>query len=140
VVVTSTLAAATADAGSAEAASSDAEPAALTGTTWQVLQIDQGSASQIVVPDPSLYTVTLSDDGTVVARADCSSGAGVYQIDGANISLQIDWGAATCPLTSLARQYSTYLEYANAFLLQEGSLLIYYSSGSGTMTFAAAGP
>jgi outer membrane murein-binding lipoprotein Lpp len=141
VVVTSTLEAATAGASSAgEAASTDAEAVALTGTTWQLLQIDQGSASPIAVPDPSLYTLTLADDGSVVARSDCSSGAGAYQVDGANISFLINWDAATCPLTSLARQYSTYLEYANAFLLQDGSLLIYYSSSSGTMTFAAARP
>jgi hypothetical protein len=102
--------------------------------------MQQGSASTTVVPDPSLYTLTLSDDGSVVAAAECNRGSGAYQVDGANLTLQIDWDAAGCPQTSLAHQFSTYLDYANAFLLQEGSLLIYYNNSAGVMTFAAALP
>jgi heat shock protein HslJ len=139
--VTSTLAAAIADASSAaDAASGGFAPAGLTGTTWQLLQMEQGSASKTVVPDPGQYTLTLSDDGAAVAVADCNSGSGVYQVDGANLSVQIGWEAARCPQTSLARQFRTYLDHANAFLLQEGSLLIYYNNSAGVMTFAAAGP
>jgi heat shock protein HslJ len=141
VVMTGTLPAATAvPVSAAEAPPGDVAATGLTGTTWQLLQMEQGSASTTVVPDPSLYTLTLSDDGSVVAAADCNRGSGAYQVDGANLTLQIGWDAAGCPQTSLARQFSTYLDYANAFLLQDGALLIYYNNSAGVMTFAAALP
>jgi hypothetical protein len=141
VVKNGTLPAATAPpVSAAEAPPGDIAATGLTGVTWQLLQMQQGSASTTVVPDPSLYTLTLSDDGSVVAAAECNRGSGAYQVDGANLTLQIDWDAAGCPQTSLAHQFSTYLDYANAFLLQEGSLLIYYNNSAGVMTFAAALP
>jgi hypothetical protein len=139
-VMTGTLPAATAaPVSAAQAPPGDVAATGLTGTAWQLLQMEQGSAST-TVPDPSLYTLTLSDDGSAVAAADCNRGSGAYQVDGANLTLQIGWDAAGCPQTPLASQFRTYLDYANAFLLQEGSLLITYNNSAGVMTFAAALP
>jgi heat shock protein HslJ len=128
--------------GTIDTAMIEAGPAgetSLTGTVWQLQQIQQGGAGVTTVADPSQYTLLLFDHGTVKATAECNSGAGIYQIDGSNVVLQIAWSAASCPQTSLARQYTKYLEYANAFQLQGSLLLIDYSSSSGRMTFAAAG-
>ncbi|MEI2690991.1 MAG: META domain-containing protein [Anaerolineae bacterium] len=119
-------------------APADASAAQLVGPTWQLQRMEQGAAVT-TPPDPAQYTLTLASDGTAQATAACSLGAGVYQVSGNDIGFQLDWSATSCAQTSLDRQFAKYLEYANAYELQEGALIIYFSSSSGRMTFAAAG-
>jgi heat shock protein HslJ len=129
VAVTSAI---TATTGGAPA---DAPAVGLAGPAWQLQRMQQGAAVT-TVPDPSLYTLTLSDDGTANATAACSLGAGAYQVSGSSIGIQIDWSAASCPQPALDRQYATYLSYANAFALEGGSLVIYFNNSAGQMIFA----
>ena len=82
-------------------------------------------------------TLTLADDGVARATADCNVGTGTYQIAGSDISFQITWQTAGCTQTGLARQFSTYLDYANAFQQQGDALVIYYNNSSGQMRFVA---
>lgn len=126
--ITATTGGAPADAGAAPAVG-------LAGPAWQLQRMQQGAAVT-TVPDPSLYTLTLSDDGTANATAACSLGAGAYQVSGSSIGIQIDWGAASCPQPALDRQFATYLSYANAFALEGGSLVIYFNNSAGQMIFA----
>lgn len=131
---------ATVDSGASAAAAAPAGPTqgvGLTGSVWLLEQIQAGGSSTTVVPDPSQYTLTLFDDGTVAATAECNSGAGTYQVDGDALALQVQWSAGSCPATSLARQYANYLGYANAFQQQDGVLVIFYNQSSGQMRFAA---
>jgi heat shock protein HslJ/outer membrane murein-binding lipoprotein Lpp len=121
--------------GVAPAETGAAQPAELVGTVWQLQQIQQGAAVTSV-PDPTLYTLTLSGDGAAAATAACSLGSGVYQADGSSISFQLGWSAASCAQTSLDRQFATYLDYANAYALEQGSLVIYFNNSSGQMIFA----
>lgn len=130
--VTSTI---TATTGGAPAAAGAASAAGLAGPTWQLQRMQQGAAVT-TVPDPSLYTLTLSDDGTANATAACSLGAGAYQVSGSSISFQIDWSAASCQQPALDRQFATYLSYANAFVLEGGSLVVYFNNSAGQMIFA----
>ncbi len=113
------------------------EPAGLTGVVWQLQELQQGSAASTTVPDPSQYTLTLADDGVARATADCNVGLGTYQVAGSDISFQIQWQTAGCTQTGLARQFSTYLDYANAFQQQGDALVIYYNNSSGQMRFVA---
>jgi heat shock protein HslJ len=112
------------------------QPAELVGPVWQLQQIQQGAAVTSV-PEPTLYTLTLSDDGAAAATAACSLGNGVYQVNGSSISFQLSWSAASCAQTSLDRQFATYLDYANAYALEQGSLVIYFNNSSGQMIFAS---
>lgn len=118
---------------------SPAQAVSLTGTVWQLQQMEQGGASVLLIPDPSLYTLVMADDGAAKATVDCSVGAGTYQVAGSSISFSIGWSAPSCPQSSLARQFAKYLEYADAYLLQEATLTITYSNNSGRMIFAAGG-
>lgn len=106
------------------------------GPVWQLQQMQQGVAVT-TVPDPSLYTLTLAEDGTVQATAACSLGSGAYQTSGSDISIQLAWGAASCAPPALDRQFATYLDYANAFQQQDGSLVVYFNNSAGQMLFAA---
>jgi heat shock protein HslJ len=134
--VTTTVSSAITDTtGVAPAESGAAQPVELVGPVWQLQKIEQG-ASVTTVPDPTLYTLTLSGDGTAKATAACSLGAGAYQVSGSSISFQLGWSAASCAQTSLDRQFATYLDYANAYALEQGSLVISFNNSSGQMIFA----
>lgn len=109
---------------------------AAVGPAWQLQQMQQGVAIT-AVPDPSLYTLTLFEDGTAQATAACSVGNGAYQMNGSSISFQLTWGPATCAAPSLDRQFATYLSYANAYQQQDGALVIYFNNSAGQMLFAA---
>jgi heat shock protein HslJ/outer membrane murein-binding lipoprotein Lpp len=125
----------TSTTGVAPAETGAASPAALVGTVWQLQGIQQGAAVT-TVPDPTLYTLTLSDGGSAQATGACSLGAGSYQVSGNSISFQLAWSATSCAQTSLDRQFANYLDYANAYALEPDALVIYFNNNSGQMTFA----
>lgn len=109
----------------------------LTGVTWQLQQIQQAGGSS-TADVAGVYTLLLSPDGGVTAQADCSSGAGTFKQGDGQISFLIDWPAGLCPQPSLQRQFVKYLEYADVYSLQDGTLAIGYSNGSGKLLFSAA--
>ena len=56
----------------------------LTGPTWQLASITgQSPAYQGVIPaaEQSRYTIAFGDDGSYIAKADCNSVAGTYELD-----------------------------------------------------------
>lgn len=126
----------TSTTGVAPAETGAAQPLELAGPVWQLQSMQQG-AGVTTVPDPTLYTLTLSADGTARATAACSVGVGAYQVSGSNISFQLAWSATSCAQTSLDRQYATYLDYANAFALEADALVVYFNNNAGQMNFAA---
>ena len=128
------------DATLATVAADAASSAELIGVAWQLQQVQQASGSPTAVSDGSRYTLTLSPDGSVQAQADCSRGTGWFQADQGQISLQIDWPAQLCAQPSLQRQFMKYLEFADAYQLSDGRLILRYGSGAGAMTFVAAAP
>ncbi len=117
----------------------EGEAATLTGTVWLLQEIKQGDVTVGAPPDPSLYSLTMAENGTANATAECNAGAGPYQVDGNTIRFAFAWSDPMCPQSTLARQYVKYLEFANAFQLRENTLIISYSSNSGQMLFAPAG-
>lgn len=135
--VTNTVTAAiTGTTGVAPAETGAAQPVELVGPVWQLQKMQQGAAVTTVA-DPALYTLTLSEDGTAKATAACSLGAGAYQVSGSSISFQLDWSATSCAQTSLDRQFANYLDYANAYALEQDGLVIYFNNNAGQMIFAA---
>lgn len=115
-------------------------PTELTGVIWQLQQVQQVWASPTNVPDGSRYTLTLSPGGSALAQADCSRGAGRFHADQGEISLRIQWPAELCAQPSMQRQFMKYLEFADAYQIGDGSLILWYGSGAGAMTFVAAAP
>jgi uncharacterized lipoprotein YbaY len=127
---------ATAARGPGAAAASDT-PAGLTNTLWQW----QGTYASdwLLTDDPTRYTVTFGDDGTLAVQADCNRGTGSYTVDGSSISIGLlATTLALCPPGSLDSQFLQHLQAANLYLLQDGELYLYLPAGAGTMAFAAA--
>ncbi len=81
----------------------------------------------------------LGPDGSVAIVADCNTGKGTYEIEGNDITFQLGYTKMMCPSGSLFNQFAKYLEYADSFTVENGSLVLSYGNGAGTMTFAPAG-
>jgi hypothetical protein len=80
----------------------------------------------------------MQPDGTSNVGADCITGTGTYSIVGSSISFAMRYDGTMCPPPSIASQYINYLDYANAYALENGTLVIWYSKNAGKMTFAQA--
>lgn len=115
-------------------------PAEITGVTWQLQEISRGSGSVSPVADPTKYTLTLNADGTVAIVADCNTGSGTYEIDGSAISFQqLATTRMACPQPTMGSQFTKVLEFVDSYAVENGNLVLSYSNGSGTLTFAPAG-
>ncbi len=101
---------------------------------WQGTNFTNGA--QVLVPDPSGYTIRFLSDGTIEGQADCNTFGGGYTI--AESSLTIQLGASTlvaCPEGSLDSDYLQQLSQVAAYTLQGESLSLNLSADSGTMVF-----
>jgi heat shock protein HslJ len=76
-----------------------------------------------VVPDPENYTLTLDEDGSFSAKADCNQASGTYEATADALTLTL--GAVTrkaCPPGSLGDQYLGLLPQAASFRVQGSQL------------------
>ncbi|HEY7283123.1 MAG TPA: META domain-containing protein [Actinomycetota bacterium] len=110
----------------------------LVGPTWRWTHLTETEpAHQSVVPDPQNYTLTLSDDGTFSARADCNQVHGSYTTNGSSLTLKP--GASTlaaCGDNSLDTQYVTLLGTVTSYDIKDTDLTMQLGQGAGTMGFA----
>jgi putative lipoprotein len=123
----------------AQEATETAEPAApaLVGVTWQWEHFADGERA-MEIPTPN-YTITFSDDGTFVARADCNTVLGMYTTDEHSISIMP--GPTTlvmCPPESLGDDFTRFLsQVAIHSFTDEGKLLLEAMADSGSLLFSA---
>lgn len=123
-----------------DAAGPPAEPVGITGVTWQLQEIRRDSGLVAPVADPSKYTLTFNGDGTVAIVADCNTGTATYQVNGDAITFeQLATTLMACPQPSMGSQFTKVLEFADSYAIENGLLLLSYSNGAGTLTFAPAG-
>jgi heat shock protein HslJ len=122
---------------SEEASDGSAE---LIGPTWQWIQTEYGDGSLLVAADPTRYTLTFHDDGTVSAQLDCNSGSGTYAVDGASITFgPMASTLMACMGESQVDQFATDLSNVNSHVFQDGHLFLAIKLDSGIMEFAPAG-
>jgi heat shock protein HslJ len=112
----------------------------LVGPTWRWTNLTENAPlAHSEVSDPELYTLTLADDGSFQARADCNTALGTYVTDGDEITLSL--GPATlaaCPEGSLADQFVSLLHTVSTFGVEGNDLALHLANEAGTMTFEAA--
>lgn len=109
------------------------EPLELVGTTWQ--WIGRMDAS-VLVSDPTVYTLTLNDDGSYSVVADCNNAGGSYTLDGDALTLEA--GPATmalCPPESLSEDYLAALLAVQRYEITEGELRLTLSDDAGVLRF-----
>jgi heat shock protein HslJ len=106
----------------------------IVGVPWQ--WIDIGGA-QAFTPEPGKYTLTLKQDGTYEAKADCNNSSGTYTIEGDRLTLVAGpTTLATCGPNSLSEQYLSLLSNVATFSSSAGRLMLTLKADLGTMVFA----
>ncbi len=125
-----------APAGETEAPAGDV----LTGVTWQWVSTTT-PIEQITVADPTRYTITFNEDGTVAIKNDCNTGSASYTT-GEGGAIDITPGPTTlamCPEDSQSAPFMAGLDAAAIYFFQDGDLFMDMFAGGGTMRFAAQG-
>jgi len=109
----------------------------LTGTPWQLTRVVK-SDGEIVIPDPSRYTITFNADGTANFQADCNSGSMGYTTgDGGTITTTPGpITMAYCGPASFDQFFLGGLTNASSYAFQDGNLAITMLYESGTLVFA----
>ena len=102
---------------------------------WERFE-DTGGGDDIVVDDPSSYTLTLLPEGTYRAKADCNDASGGYTLDGNNLTLGPGpVTLAECAPGSLYDEYLAWLGGVASYAL-EGDKLLLSVTDAGTIHFA----
>jgi para-nitrobenzyl esterase len=108
----------------------------LTGTTWYWQRTLLNDDTSFAPDDPSRYTLTFQDDGTVSARVDCNRMGGTYKRDGASITIELTHGTrAMCPPDSLDIEFQRELSEVRQMVFAGGAPHFDLAGHRGTMTF-----
>jgi heat shock protein HslJ len=110
------------------------------GITWKWERFDDtADLNNIVVEDPSLYTLTLNEDGTYSVKADCNMASGAYVLDGS--SLKFEPGPTTlaeCGPESLYDAFLSDLGYVATYVIEGNTLYLNLWADGGNMVFSPA--
>jgi len=105
-----------------------------TNAVWQLRSIVSADGSLLTIEDPSVFTLMLTDDGKVSARADCNRGSGGYTISGNTLSIgPMASTRASCPTAPVDQQFLALLGGENIVTTSGGTLQL--SSPRGTLGF-----
>ncbi len=116
----------------------------LVGTVWQWQEFqdsaDGDEASDIRVPEPASYTLTLRSDDAADIRADCNRLSWAYTLEGSRLTFD-SLGPSTlahCGDASLDQRYLERLRNTATYVLVDGTLYMNLMADSGNMIFVAA--
>lgn len=111
----------------------------LTGTVWQLQQIQYNDDTLVVPDNPANYTVEFLEDGQLSAQSDCNRVLGEYT--GEDGILEITLGPSTlaaCGPGSIETEFNQALSNAALYFFQADDLFIDLAFDSGTMQFSPA--
>lgn len=109
-----------------DAESDDRQSHELSGTAWQLVEIQSMDDSVIAPDDPTRYTLAFGDDGTVAIQADCNRGTGSWVSESPS---QLEFGPvattmAMCPPESVSGPYLKQFEWVRSYVLKDGHLFL----------------
>lgn len=113
---------------------------ALTGTVWELQQIQKNDGTLLTANPPQNYTAEFAEDGQVFVRADCNNSIGQFTQQG-DARLSVVMGSTTlaaCPPGSISSDFLSALNNANNYFFQGDDLFIDLKLDSGTMQLSAA--
>ncbi len=135
-----TVAAALLGAAACVAPSSEPGVPPLTGSVWELQQIQMSDGTLLSADPPEHYTAEFSEDGQVFIRADCNRAIGQFTAT-ADGQVSIDIGPTTlaaCPESSIGTQFLQALDNASLYFFDNDDLFIDLQLDSGTMQFSSA--
>jgi heat shock protein HslJ len=120
----------------AEEASEGAGSDGLAGSSWQWMQSTYEGDMVVLANDPSRYTITFNDDGSLAAQLDCNRGRGTYTVDGSNLTFgPIASTRMGCPSDSQDSVFAEDLAAVTSYTFADGNLHLTLST-DGVMEFA----
>lgn len=122
-------------------------PAALTGTSWELVSIQSMSdAEGMTTPEnPADYVLNLGPDGTVAMRLNCNRASGSWSAEESSAeSGTFEFGPlamtkALCPPPSLDDKIGRDAQYVRSYLLRDGMLHLSLMADGGIYSWAPAG-
>ena len=109
----------------------------LTDVKWVWAGTKYSNDTEAVPTDPSHYTLTLREDGTISVKADCNMAGGLWKEEDSHITITVTHSTmAMCPPESLDSVYLKDLDRAAIPFFRDGNLYLDLPYDSGTMRFA----
>jgi heat shock protein HslJ len=111
----------------------------ITGTVWELQQIQMSDGALLTANPPQNYTAEFAEDGQVFVQADCNRAIGEFT-ESADSQLSVRLGPTTlaaCPEGSIGPQFLQALSNANLYFFQDDDLFIDLAFDSGTMQFSS---
>ncbi|MFQ4139879.1 META domain-containing protein [Nodosilinea sp. PGN35] len=110
----------------------------LTGSVWELQQIQMNDDTLLTANPPQNYTAEFAKDGQVFVRADCNRAIGQFtEFPDGRIAITLGpTTLAACPEGSISSQFLQAMNDANIYFFQNNDLFIDLKLGSGTMQFS----
>jgi len=105
-----------------------------TNVVWRLQSLAGADGSVTTIADPGVFTLTLTDDGKVVVRADCNRASGGYRISGNTLSIgAMASTKAYCSTAPVDQQFLALLAGEDIVTISGATLQL--SSARGTLSF-----
>jgi heat shock protein HslJ len=105
-------------------------PSAIVGGVWKLQSLQSPSLGQVVIPQPSNYTVEFKDSGQLAVKADCNSCSGSYSISGDSLTVgALACTQAFCGSASFDTAFLAVLTNATTFAVTNSELTINSTKG-----------
>lgn len=112
---------------------------ALTGTPWQLVEIQAMNDEAFQPLSVEIYTLDFSADGTLAVRADCNRGAGSFEQQGSSLEIgNIALTRAMCRPQSLADRFMRELSYVRSYVIEAGHLYLATEADGAILEFEPA--
>ena len=116
-------------------------PAALGGSSWQLVKFQSSDGNTLTPDDKAKYTITFGNDGRVSARIDCNRGSGTWKSAGPN---QLQFGPlaltrAMCPPGSMHDRIAKDWEFVRSYTIKDGHLFLALMADGGIYEFEPTG-
>ena len=97
----------------------------LTGTAWQLVEIQSMNDEAFRPLEVEIYTLGFADDGTLTIRADCNRGSGNYEQNGSSLEIgNIALTRAMCRPQSLHDRFIRDLGEVRFYVIEAGNLYL----------------
>lgn len=111
----------------------------LTGTAWQLVEIQSMNDEAFQPLAVEIYTLGFADDGTLSIRADCNRGSASYEQTGSSLEIgEIALTRAMCRPQSLHNRFIRDLREVRSFVIEAGHLYLATRADGAILEFEPA--
>lgn len=107
----------------------------LPGVVWQWVSLEVDGEETERAKDPSAYTLTFNEDGSVAVRADCNRGNGTAKVDGDKVRITAAITRMFCGEDSQDAIFLDAVDQARTFAIHDGTLRLTQADGKTVALF-----